>query len=307
MIIAAVLALAVGCLGGCAVSRSNYIYQNGEKYRAGDRVISEKIETIDIDYMSGEVKLVGTSSDTVKIQETSEKHLDDKRKVHTWVDGTTLYIRFCASAKGLDLNNLKKSLVIEIPKSVDLTKVKVDVSSSDVTCENFEAESVDVYSSSGDVMVECGAKKVKLHASSGDISLLQHGDSDEISIDVSSGKIDLMAENVETLNVEASSGSITVSTDTVKDCKARSSSGACSFRFTTTPESMDVSVSSGGFTAYLPEDADLTADVTVSSGKFFYELPFSKTGDLYVCGSGANQLKVHSSSGDVNLKVIKAE
>ena len=102
-----------------------------------------------------------------------------------------------------DLNNLKKSLVIEIPKSVDLTKVKVDVSSSDVTCENFEAESVDVYSSSGDVTVECGAKKVKLHASSGDISLLQHGDSDEISIDVSSGKIDLMAEDVETLNVEA--------------------------------------------------------------------------------------------------------
>ena len=303
MLAAMVLAMATCLLGGCAVSRLNYIYQNGESYTAGDRVISDKIESIDIDYMSGGVKLLGTSETSVEIRETSEKKL----RVHTWVDGTTLYVRYCASAKGLDLNNLKKSLVIELPESVDLAKVKLEVSSAEVTCENFEAQSVDVSSSSGDIKVDCSAKKIKLHASSGEISLLQHGESDEISVDASSGKISLEAEKVERLTIGASSGSITVNADAIKSFKAESSSGDCSFRFANTPESMDVSASSGNVTAYLPEKADLTADVTISSGKFFYELPFSKTGDLYVCGSGANKLKVHTSLGDINLKMIKAE
>ena len=109
------------------------------------------------------------------MKETSAKELDDKRKVHTWVDGTTLYVRYCASAKGLDLNNLNKKLDIQIPADCRLENLKVDVSSGDFTGKEFEANGVNVYASSGDVEVVCGAKDIEIKTSSGDITLTQHG------------------------------------------------------------------------------------------------------------------------------------
>lgn len=305
----AVVALAmIGCLGGCNFGwTTSYVYQNGEKYTAGDREITEKIETIDIHYLSGSVELIGTDSDVVSVRETSDKQLDDKRKVHTWVDGTTLYVRYCASAKGLDLNRLKKQLKIEIPGDVALNDLKVKVSSGDVECKDFEAENLSAHASSGDITVFGAAKKLELNASSGDVTLIQQGDSEEIRIKVSSGKINVSAENAMKMDVNSSSGRVKVSADYVKEFKSKISSGDGEYRFTTVPEVTDVTQSSGDVALYLPKEADLTASFSISSGKLFYELAFSKNGKDYVSGSGANQMKVHVSSGDVDIRTLEAE
>lgn len=296
----------LGCLSGCSfVSRSNYIYQNGEKYTAGDREISDKIETINLDYMTGKVKLVGTDSDVVMIKETSEKKLDDKRKVHTWVDGTTLYVRYCASAKGLDLNNLNKTLVITLPKDVKLGEVKVDVSSADVDCKDFEAGNMDISASSGIIAVDCTAEKFHLEASSGDVTLVQHGDSDEIAIEVSSGNISIDMENAGRVSTHASSGDTKITAKSIKEFKAEASSGKGEYHFTEVPGTTDIEGSSGNVTIYLPMEADLTADFETSSGKLSYELSFAKKGEQYVCGEGTNRMKVETSSGDITIKAVE--
>ena len=308
LVAALVLTVMTGCLGGCSFWQvTNYVYQNGEKYTAGDRSITEKIETIDVDYLDGDVRLVGTDAAEVSIRETAGKELSEKQKVHTWVDGTTLYVRFCASAKGLDLFNLKKHLEISIPKDVKLSGVKVEISSGDLNCSDFEANDVKVSSSSGNVAGSFAAGKIKISASSGDITLNQNGSSDEISLSASSGQVRAEMETVGKLNVEVSSGKIFTSAKSVKECKARSSSGSCEFRFEETPEKCDIGASSGNVNIYLPEKADVTADFELSSGKLYYEQAFTKKGDSYVCGSGANQLKVETSSGDVNVKLLVAE
>lgn len=298
----------LGCLSGCNFGwKTNYIYENGDKYTAGDRTISEKIETIDVDYMSGDVTLIGTDGDTVTIKETSKKQLSDKQKVHTWVDGTTLYVRFCASAKGLDLNNLDKNLEISIPKDMALKVIKADVSSGDVTFQNFESDSVDVHASSGDLNIACAAKNVKISASSGDITLTQRGDSDEISLKTSSGKVRADLENAAKLNISVSSGGVSVKASEVREIKAKVSSGSSEYCLANAPANMDIDSSSGNVTIYLPEQVDLTAEFSVSSGKVNYDQAFSKNGKLYVCGTGANQMKIHVSSGDVTVKVLDAE
>ena len=164
------------CLSGCSfIVGSNYLYQNGDKYTAGDRQIKDKIENISIDYMFGNVKLIGADTDMISVKETSSVRLDDKRKVHTWVDGTTLYVRYCASAKNIDLNNLNKELTVTIPEDMILSDLYVDVSSADVSCENFKSDSVNVNSSSGSINAECEARMIKLSASSGDVYLTQKG------------------------------------------------------------------------------------------------------------------------------------
>ena len=69
--VAAILAVAAA-LAGCSYTfKTSYIYDNGENYTAGDREITEKVEEINIDYVSGDVKLKLTDSKNVSIKETS--------------------------------------------------------------------------------------------------------------------------------------------------------------------------------------------------------------------------------------------
>ena len=298
----------LGCLSGCNFGwKTNYVYENGDKYTAGDCTIAEKIETIDVNYLSGDVKLIGTDSDTISIKETSDKQLSEQQKVHTWVDGTTLYVRYCASAKGLDLNNLNKHLEITIPEDVKLSDVNVKDSSGDVECQNFEAENANVSVSSGHVTIGCEVGKIKVHASSGNIMFEQQGDSEEIDLSSSSGKINVTMENAEKVSISASSGNVKIAANEIKDFHSKISSGTGEYRFVKVPGKTDISQSSGDVTLYLPKDADLTGDFHLSSGKLFYELAFAKNGDSYVCGTGANQMKVHVSSGNVDIKATSAE
>ena len=296
------------CLSGCNFGfKTNYIYQNGEKYTAGNREIAEKIETIDLDYLSGYVKLIGTDANVVTIKETSEKQLDDKRKVHTWVDGTTLYVRYCASAKDLDLNNLKKNLEITIPKDAALGDVKFKVSSGGIQCEDFEAESVNLYASSGNIALTCAAKTIDLHASSGNITAILQDDSDSVKLDTSSGSISIDMENANKVDLHSSSGKVWVFAKQIKELQSRVSSGTGEYHFTQAPEKSDISHSSGSVTLYLPKDADLTGDFSTSSGRVFSEIAFAKKDNDYVCGSGANQMKVHVSSGNIEVKAAEEE
>ena len=214
------------CLSGCSfIVGSNYLYQNGDKYTAGDRQIKDKIENISIDYMFGNVKLIGADTDMISVKETTSVRLDDKRKVHTWVDGTTLYVKYCASAKNIDLNNLNKELTVTIPEDMILSDLYVDVSSADVSCENFKSDSVNVNSSSGSINAECEARMIKLSASSGDVYLTQKGSSEEISIETSSGSIDVDMQDATNLSTRASSGDIRIKAGEVKEFKSETSSG----------------------------------------------------------------------------------
>lgn len=302
---AAVIVAAAVCLCGCSVSYTNYLYQDSDKYTAGDREIPDKIETINIDYLSGKVKLTGTDSETVKIRETANETLDDDRKVHTWVSGTTLYVRYCASAKRLDLYKLEKTLEIDIPENVKLSELKIEISSGDADCSKFEAKSVEMKASSGDLFASCKAETIEMKASSGDITLTQTGESDKISLETSSGSITVLTEKVGKLDVDSSSGKISVASDGAKVFKSHSSSGKGEFKFAEVPETAEMEASSGDITVYLPEDANVTAEFDVSSGDITYELPFSKSGGKYVSGDGSRKLTVETSSGDITVKKLQ--
>ncbi len=286
-IILSVATVAVtGLLGGCGFGwTTTYIYDNGDKYVSGDREISDKIETIEIDYLSGDVTLTESDSGIVTIKETSAKELDDLRKVHTWVDGTTLYVKYCASAKKLDINMLDKKLTIGVPKDINLSDLKMDIAS-------------------GDADVTCSADNIWIHASSGDVKLDQKGNSKFVDMHTSSGHVDLNVESVDKVNVSVSSGKIYVNAGNVKDIESKTSSGSSNYTFAKVPKTSVIKAASGDITVNLPKDADLSADLGTASGDVSYDLAFAKNGDNYVCGSGANQMSVHTSSGDVNVKAL---
>ncbi len=273
-------------LAGCSfASMTNYVYENGDQYTAGDREISGTVATIDIDYLSGDVTVVEADTDHISIRETSKKPLDDERKVHTWLDGSTLYVRYCASAKGLDLSNLDKKLTIEIPRDMELDCFKAELSS-------------------GDIEASCAAKDIRVEASSGNIRMDQHGNSENIRLEASSGNVGLNAESADKAELTASSGNITVKADSIVTFKSESSSGDGDISFIKLPEMSDIRATSGDVTIFIPKDADLTAQITTSSGDLYSEIGFSKNNENYVCGNGTNRMKVETSSGNVYMKTL---
>ncbi len=276
----------MGILSGCGFGwTTSYIYENGEQYVAGDREISDKIEAIDIDYLSGDVTLTESASDKTTITETSAKELTNLQKVHTWVEGTTLHVKYCASAKRLDLNFLDKNLNIALPAGTNLNDLNVSVSS-------------------GDIEASCISKNINLNCSSGDVNLHQIGTSDAINAHTSSGDVALSVENANKVDVSVSSGKIDINAGSIRQLNSKTSSGNSVYTLARVPQDSKLRASSGDITINLPKDADLSADLDTSSGDVSYELAFAKNGDNYVCGSGANQMSAHTSSGDVNVKTI---
>lgn len=319
MVTASTLCL-TGCSGGF-FTFFTYTYENGDKYTAGNREITEKITTINIDYVTGDVKLQGTDSDKVSITETSNKELSEEQKVHTWVDGSTLYVRYCKSSKNLSFFQIEKNLNITIPGSQDLDSMILHISSGNADFSGFTSKTVNAKSSSGNVTMNCSASDIVIKASSGKVALTEDGDAKSIDINSSSGTVNVDQKgSVDSVKIHSSSGSVTaalgkvgafdvhvssgkinVEAEEINDLKSTSSSGKNEYKLGKVPATADIHSSSGGVKVYIPEDSDITVKPHLSSGEFNYELPFTKNGKEYVCGNGSNEMTIKVSSGDVDI------
>ena len=286
LVCVAAIAATMCCMNGCTISfgaKTNYSYKSADKYVAGDREISDKIETIEVDYLSGDVKIVQADTDSISIKEKANKSIKDDLKVHTWVECSTLHVRYCDSSRKINLTNLDKKLEITIPEDVQYEKLIVDMAS-------------------GNVDADCDAKDYDLSAASGDIVLKQSGKSDEIKIDTASGGIAVTMEEADKVDVSAASGDILVNADKVNDFKANTASGTNEYHFENVPEKSNISSASGDVKVFLPEDADVAAFIDTASGDISYDFAFEKKGDDYICGKGSNKMKVDTASGDVKIK-----
>ena len=59
---------------------------------------------------------------------------------------------------------------------------------------------------------------------------------------------------------------------------------------------------SGKAALFVPGSADFKAAVDTASGKFDSDISLKKVGDTYTAGSGSNQIRVETTSGDIEIK-----
>ena len=343
----ALIVPATVCLSGCSIgmfNTINYRYDNADKYEAGNREIDDKITKINLDYAEGNVTVKGTDTDSVSVKEKVNKDIDKDHQVHTWVDGDTLYIRFCVSKDIISFSGIEKSLEVTIPEAQDLDEFIINVSSGNIVLDSFTTDSLNSYASSGNTRISCSAKTIEHKSSSGNVDLSQTGNADSIKvklssgnlvlnqegdcntfdIDSSSGKIEVYQKGnvgtarlhsssggvkaemgtVNDLTVEVSSGPIVLDAVEVKNLNTKASSGHSTISLEKAPVTSKINCSSGGIDVSIPEDSDITVHVKISSGEFNYELPFSKDGKDYINGNGTNDMEIHCSSGDVGFHKI---
>ena len=334
------------CFTGCSFGFNSFSYQyeNGDKYTAGNREIDDTITKINIDYVSGDVKVKGADTDIVSVEETANQTLDSDHQVHTWVDGDTLYVRYCVSTKRISFNKIEKELEITLPSDQELDNFIIEVSSGNIDLDGFTTDYLNSHASSGNIAIDCSATDIEIKSSSGNINLIQNGNSNSVKvkassgniginhdgncntfdIDSSSGKISINQQGiigmakihsssggvsavmgtVDTLSIDVSSGGISLDADEVKNLDTKASSGHSEIILDKVPETSNINCSSGGIDVSIPEDSDVTVHTQISSGEFNYDLPFSKNGKDYINGNGTADMSIHCSSGDVNFHKV---
>lgn len=303
VLFAVIFSVIAACLCGCSVGFVNSVgpsYDNADKYTPGDREFTEKIDALDIEWVSGKLTLTADEGSTVRVKETTNADLEDKLKVHTYAEGSTLHVRFCKSGENYTLK-AEKTLEITLPADILYESVKIDTSSADTTVSGVNAKSAALGASSGDITYNGGADSFNADASSGNVSFT--GASGNINVNTSSGKIfiDQQGEG-ESISLDSSSGDMQVEAEYTAKLSASTSSGNKTIKLAKMPSETKLNSSSGAVTLYLPENAEFTANINTSSGEVSYDLALTKQGEnTYTCGSGENKLSIDTSSGDVKI------
>ncbi len=151
---------------------------------------------------------------------------------------------------------------------------------------------------SGGVTFDGTYRRLFASSSSGAIAVASRSEAESTKISSVSGdvKLDGAIGNAE---VGTSSGSISAVTE--GSCwQSQSVSGAVSLTFTTCPAKVEVSTSSGGVALTLPAACGFTLHHS-TSGNFKCDFPVVMGDSNYVCGDGAAQITVSSTSGDCRI------
>lgn len=301
-IMAAAVALAsVLALSGC--SFSPIIYANAEKYSVGDAEIADKIENIEINWASGSVNVVSHSEDTFLLSEKTGDGISDDLRMHWWLEGSTLHVKFAASGANLWLFRTgNKKLTLTVPETTSFNDITIKSASAEVNADGLVAEDLSVSTASGNMTISCTANTVKLGSASGNVELTQKGKAEKIGIDTASGKIVADLGQADQVELESASGKINVTAALVDSLSVKATSGAVSCEFEATPSECRLRAVSGEVTLILPDDPDFTAKISTASGDFESDFALKKDGNTYICGNGDGNIDIETASGDVSIR-----
>lgn len=296
------VAAAAFVLSGCSVTRS-VRYANSEQYSVGEAKITDSIEVIEIDWPSGDVRLDPHGGNAVLLSENAKRELPEELRVHWWVEGAILRVKFAApgaSLMGIDTGH--KELTLSVPEDLALKEVAIRSTSAKIHTAGLTAETLDISTASGSMDIDCAAQKISLNSTSGHIKLTERDKTDEIGASTVSGKIHVELGRADKVDLESTSGKIGVTAASVDSLAARSTSGGVACELAVVPSDCTLHTVSGKVELLLPDGSDFTAKVRTASGDFASDFPLQRDGDLYVCGSGRADMDIETTSGNISVR-----
>lgn len=286
-------ALCAALLAGCGLSAgtpsglSDFRYDDADRYTAGGASLTAAVEKVEVDWLSGSVRVVSRPGNTVEFEEAANRALDDNICLYYWLDGATLRIRFCRDGRW-DLSGLEKDLTLYLPEGLALKELEVDSVSARIEADCVSAEELKLDSVSGAIRVsDCAVTgEAGLATVSGGIAAGLLGPLEELKVNTVSGEVAVSAGEVGSVRGDATSGSV-------------------SLTLAAAPRRLEVDTVSGSVELYLPEDAGFTLRFDTVSGELSSDLPCRPDGKEYVCGSGAGDYTVDTTSGNLAIRAGK--
>ncbi len=287
----------------CACGSISYSYANASRYAAGGTVITGAVDSLEIDWIDGSVTVAYHKENTMEISETAKRNLSDAEKLHWWLDGTTLRVKYARSETTIT-GNPQKKLTVTLPESADspLKSVEIVTVSGSIRCMPLYAETVKLSSVSGSINAECAADDLNASTVSGKITL--NASANEIRLSATSGAVEADIGHAKTLDISGTSGKIRVNATEIKKAEIDSVSGAVEAAFQKT-EMLKIGTVSGAVRLSLPKDMGFTADFSTVSGSLNNAISAVRTGNRCVLGDGSAAINVSTVSGGLTLSAYE--
>ncbi len=266
-VVTALMLVCVCGLGACTKNNERvtvFTYENADRYSIDQTEFSDYVSALDINWVSGSVKITTGSVRSVTVEETySKEKVSDAYKVHTYLDNGTLHVAFAKSGKFVGFINLKKDLVVTFPQEMELKTVRVRSVSAPVTLDNsltvtdFRAETI-----SGEVKAQFSAEKPV-----------------NFKVETVSGKVSATFERMAapTVDIETVSSEAHVTALDLSD--------------------VDFKSVAGGLLLNIPEDIGYVAELRSISGKFS-----SDYDDKTTYGDGKVKIDAETTTGNLTIK-----
>ena len=125
-------------------------YDHPERYSVGDATLSQPVSGISVDWVCGEVDIVYTDDPAVRIHEEIQEGflpLTDSLRMRYYVDDEgTLEIQYIGPGKYRygDMKNIRKHLVVEVPRGTELKDIDIDGVDNRVRIEQVLSREVTV-------------------------------------------------------------------------------------------------------------------------------------------------------------------
>ena len=315
------LLAAVLILAACLIVYHDFAFAEG-KYNSGEARITDAVESIDIRWVAGSVNVELHDADTVLLQETADREIKKEDQMRWRLEGKTLVVEF-SKFRLFNFFTPKKALTVTLPRNLHLKNAKISATSADITVPEMTAEELRLESTSGDIRVSAAAEKVFCEATSGDMTLKINGkaknvktgstsgnqtlilnETETAEMGSTSGKLTLAVEKAEKVRMGATSGTILLDAGQVGTADLGSTSGNIGVKAKAF-EKISVGATSGDVTAELSAEPGFTARVDHTSGSFNNAIALSKHGNEWSCGNGSGQLKISTTSGDIQLKALE--
>lgn len=263
------------------------------------------LRQIEVDWISGPVKLEFYSGDTIQITETAKRELKEDKKLLLELSGGKLSIQWNSS--WLDFNMMpddSKQLEIRIPEQFadTLESVDIDTASSDIVMQDLTAAEIRFETVSGDIEISnITAENLKLNTTSGTVTGSGLIGTESFSAGCVSGDMELTGIEAGLLKLDSTSGRIEAE-GKAEEAAFDSVSGEIIAALRNQPEKLTAEGVSGSIEITLPESqAGFLCKFSSVSGDFDCGFDTQKSDDLYLYGEGKSEIKLSTTSGDVLL------
>ena len=255
------------------------------------------LKELSIDWISGSVTIEITDGDVVRIQEVSDRAIQEKNALRYGVSGGKLRIQACK--RGYVGKLPEKELTVSLPRALadTLKDCEIDTVSAAISAEGLRLDELDIDTVSGRVTLQdMAADEAEFDTVSGDVTLRGCAFS-TLRLDSVSGLASVTgaARKVKTSSV---SGSIQLYLDDSTEIRVNTLSGHVVLSLSKVPKEVQVDTSSGHIDIDLPQDASCSIQLDSMSGKLLLNMQEIPSKQITL-GQGTAEFDIDSMSGDV--------
>lgn len=256
-------------LTGCSklLVEREYIY-NDSKYSIGNKAFGEiTINEINIDWIAGNIYIQESSNHEIIIREDVDTDIDDKYKMHYYLEDDVLDIKYAASNLYLNYTFKTKDLYVYLPQRINIIEINnvsanIDISSVSIT---------------------------------------------KLEIDNVSGDININSSSITKLEIENVSGEVIAMGINNTYCSIESTSGNIGLSFNVLPKSIKVNTASASSTIYIKDYECLVFKFSSVSGRFTSAFEYNEVSgynviDYYHLKEDSCYLEMSTVSGNLKIK-----